>query len=239
VSSGGTELDAGTAHGTVVGEGGQEIIEAGGVASNSLIEPGQSLLGVGVALFGFAGIPAGAQIIDSGGTALDAVVSGNQVVSSGGVASGAELSGGVQNVDFGGIASGTEVDSGGIENVSSGGSAIGTSVNDLGTQDVFSGAIISNSQLVAGGTQNVEQGALVSGQTLDGGTQCLLGGTAYGTTDGGQQVIESTGVAYTTIIESGGQQTIESNGYAGATTVDAGHLCGPRHAMGLGRRHRA
>ena len=81
----------------------------------------------------------------SGGTALSSILSGgNEVTFYGGLASGTVVnSGGVEVVSFGGTDSGTVVNSGGDQYVSGGGTALGGSVNDGGNQYVLSGGTAS------------------------------------------------------------------------------------------------
>ena len=92
----------------------------------------------------------------------ETVAGGTQNVNSGGTAHNTTInSGGVQNVNNGGYTNITSVNNGGVQNVSSGGTANGTTVKSGGKQTVEAGGVLD-------GTQTIEMGGIASGGTLIG-----------------------------------------------------------------------
>lgn len=167
----------------------------------------------------------------SGGAASATTVLGGglEVILLGGFELGATLSGtaflpqsfGVQNVF--GSAVGVIAGVGGQQNVESGGVAIGTTVNSNGEQDVF--GLASNAVISNGGVQFVSAGGVASGTFLgSGGLEAVFaGGMDFNATIAGDhQHVFGTAVGGT--IQNGGVQFVDSGGFSSATTVLAGGL---------------
>jgi autotransporter passenger strand-loop-strand repeat protein len=253
VSAGGVDIAAlilggeqdvfGAASGVEVVAGSQ-VVEAGGVASGTIVDSG----GVETVLSGAA---ASGAVVASGGTL---------VVLSGGAASGvddnggtdvvlgvasATAVGGVEVVLSGGVAAGSIVDSGGVEVVVSSGSATNLVVHSGGTDVVVGGGTEIDTTLNSGGLDIIASagtGLLLSGHTESGvivtgsgsvllvlsgamesgsiitsnGVDLLDGGVGSGTivTSGGVEVEVGGGAASGSIIVSGGVEVVTGGGSA-------------------------
>jgi autotransporter passenger strand-loop-strand repeat protein len=231
VAQGGAHYVYGSASGSTVF--GEQIIGAGGAASDTQIEFG------------------GEQVIADGGTSSGATIDGgNQFVY--GTADQTTIGAdGLQYVY--GSATNTTVDSGGQQNIYTAGSANGTTLNagatqiDWGTavdttidggdqyvlgtasdttitsgvQYVASGGVASTTTIDGGGEQHVDAGATASGTTIDGGSQFVYGAADQTTIDaaGLQHVY---GSATGTAVNSGGEQNVYATGTATGTTLNAG-----------------
>jgi autotransporter passenger strand-loop-strand repeat protein len=143
--------------------------------------------------------------MSSGGMSLSATIlsGGVQYILSGGIASGTTDSGGADIMLAGGIASGTTVSNGGIEAMSSGGESLATTV-------------------LAGGLQYVLSGGTANGTTVinAGNEQILSGGSAIGTTinSHGFLVVSSGGTINGATI-SGATMEIASGGLTGSGSI--------------------
>jgi len=133
VFSGGVEqvLSGGTTTGTFVsGVGGAfatELLNAGGVASNT-------------------SVGSGGRIVISGGTTSNAVISsgGTELVFSGGTASSTTVSAGIETVSSGGVLAGATISAGGLVEINVGGSGtitISSGTLKLDDSQNFSGSI--------------------------------------------------------------------------------------------------
>jgi len=240
VLSGGTIVLDGTDHisGLTVKSGGIEVI--------AVVLSGQTFSGVTV-------YQSYDQLVDSGGTTVDAHVMSYARQDVQGLAIGTVVddsidgtySGG-QFVLSGGQASGTIVDSGGLQFISSGGVAVSATVNGSQTvEGVASDTIVNGEQgvvdggLVIGttlrGIQNIYNGGnrlpgppIISGTTIErGGLQRVFGSeaeVAFTTIEGGgRQVVSAANAGSDTVIESGGIQQINEGG-AGSTLIERGGL---------------
>ena len=214
VQSGAFQFDYGTALFTNIVGGGQEGVEAGGIATSTTVQSGglQSVYGI-----------ASGTVVESGGSLLigaGGAVSG-LVVSNGGsalVQSGGELS----------VLSGDTVV--GVQDqwlveVSSAGTAIGTVVSgDFAEQDVDDGAAI-NTVIRSGGAEVIFGTGLgtTTGTVVDsGGQQIVDAGTAISTVinDGGRQIGDETTIG--TVVNSGGEQDV--GGTDIGTVIESGGL---------------
>ncbi|WP_242396603.1 pertactin-like passenger domain-containing protein, partial [Escherichia coli] len=111
-----------------------------------------------------------------------------------------------QNVENGGVAANTVINSGGNQKVYYGGSATSTIINSSGYQTVYNGGSATNTIINTGGIQNISGGS-VTDTTLN---------------DGGEQNVENGGVAANTVINSGGTQKVNSGGSVTDTTINSG-----------------
>ena len=161
VPSGSFQVVQGTATGTTVNNGGNELVFAGGQANNATVNDG------------------GQQTVYAGAVAVGTVLNdpGLQVVSSGGTASGTIISGGEQDVY--GLASGSLVESAGLEIVEAGGIASGTVISSGGTATVYGSDI--GATLKSGASELVSSGGSTINATISGGTlQIGSGGAVTG-----------------------------------------------------------
>jgi autotransporter passenger strand-loop-strand repeat protein len=115
----------------------------------------------------------GSQLVESGGTASGAIISGGTETVAG-TDVDAQVSGGTEMVLSGGIATGDTVFTG-SQVVSSGGVTSGTIVSG-GTEDVY--GIVSGTVLDSGGVQVIEAGGSAIGTVFNGGTQDVLSGAS-------------------------------------------------------------
>jgi autotransporter passenger strand-loop-strand repeat protein len=153
----------GVATGTVINNGGQQVVDAGGKAINTTINNG------------------GVQIIEQLSGAASSIASGStinaggvQYISAGCNASGTN-DGGVEYALAGGTAIRTTIESGGALYVSSNGGADGTTIDSGGAMYVSSGGavggFIGNGQFnvtttINGGFVELQSGAVTSGDTV-------------------------------------------------------------------------
>jgi autotransporter passenger strand-loop-strand repeat protein len=235
VLSGGTIVLSGT--GDVSGL----TLASGAVETFGIVASGQTLSGG--AVYGRFG-----QIVQSGGSTIDAQVlsaarqtvegvaigtvvdhrGGSQFIASGGRASGTIVSGlgGLQYVDFGGLAAGATI----YGSQTDSGIASGSLV--YGIQSVDAGGVAAATTV--DGTQTIYQGVrgfpagYASNTTIDsGGLQRLLYSDSEAdltTIAGGGQQYVFGGIADDTVIGSGGVQRIVDAGIASSTLVERGGL---------------
>jgi autotransporter passenger strand-loop-strand repeat protein len=234
VSSGGTEIvsSGGTAFKTTVSSGGTEIVSAGGTAISGTLTPVQG--GTEIVISGGVDISAALesastlQIVESGGTAIEATLqSGFQAVSAGGTALDTHISRvGLVAVYSGGIASGVTVSSGGTALVSSGGVDIGMTLSSGGNEQVAAGGTMIRNSVETGATELVSSGGtFISTIVTPGGAQRVIsGGTAIDTTisRGGTETILSGGTAIGLVVSSGGTMIISSGGVASSVQLLSG-----------------
>jgi autotransporter passenger strand-loop-strand repeat protein len=155
VITAGQEYVDGTASGTIAGAGSIQYVFPGGLAVGTLLSGAvQYVYSGSTASNTIVGSGGGAQIIESGGTFISTTVLVDGRESVGGYDIGAVVtSGGVQVVEFTGIATGTIV-SGGTQIVIDFGTAVDTTVDSGGTQ-------------LVGGVSGFASGTIVnSGGTL-------------------------------------------------------------------------
>jgi autotransporter passenger strand-loop-strand repeat protein len=163
------------------------------------------------------------------GSAVDTTITsgGVQQINSGGVASGTQIAdGGTQVVSSGGTAVQTVVSSGGTQQIGSGGAASGSVINSGGTEVVQSGGSTVGAFVNAGGTEQVQSGGTMISGTVDGvtdGTVNVYGGTTIANTMewGSIENVYASGVASASIINSGGAQAVYSGGVAIDTTINS------------------
>jgi autotransporter passenger strand-loop-strand repeat protein/T5SS/PEP-CTERM-associated repeat protein len=239
VASGGTVLSGGllellsggTANGVVINAGGALLLGSGAVLQ---VSAGQTSDGVVVTADGELDVLSGGKAHDikvsSGGvfdvagttTSNVTVLSGGvETISGGGVASGVtgsgtSVAGGELDVQSGGTVAFALASSGGVLNLSAGGKAHDITVSSGGNFDV-AGTTTSNIVIASGGVETASSGGVVSAGTriLNGGEEFILsGGNVTGAviSSGGTQIVESGGTASGTIVSSGG--TLEALGSA-------------------------
>ena len=213
---------AGVASGSVIGEGGFEVVSNGGLTVGAIAEAG------------------GVEFVAVSGTASGAHILGAAVVASLGSADGTLVSGGgVALVYAGGTVSATQVLAGGTlvvlpgataaaSVVAPGGLLVSTGVVELASDY----ALLAHSALSAkaavlrdGAEQYVLPGGAASGSIVSGGSvqRIYRGGVASAAflNSGGYQMVSSGGIARATIV-SGGALYVWSGGIASAPQIDSG-----------------
>lgn len=234
----------GTAIGTVLQSGGEEILVAWGAASGTVVESGGvqlvSALPYSDGYDGQVGGYASGTIVQSGGLQIvSGVVSGT--FGGGGEAEGTiVLGGGELVVSASGHAGGATVSSGGVliiqasgtdaDSTILGGAAetmlgydAGTTV--AGVEVVSSGGVTSDNVVTSGGVEVVSDGGTATGTLLSsGGIEVVAsGGIAVSTgivysgnayTNTGELIISSGGVASSGYFRSGGTEIVENGGSA-------------------------
>mgnify|MGYP003365311193 CR=1 FL=1 len=205
-------------------DGGEQVVQSGGVSANSTV--------------------AGTQIIANGGVTNGSAVQahGTLEVSTGGVSNGTTLTGddakvtvadnGTTNntvINAGGqellrgkpdapaISNGSVINEGGYQQIGMPldnpyqqdirGIATGATING-GVQDVDHGQAIDT--VINSGTQNVNAGGVATGTVMNGGTQNIDGGQTTGTVLNKGEIVQTGGTADQTTI-NGGTVTIGEN----------------------------
>ncbi len=221
VSSGGVEYDLGTASGVAV-SGGRQFVY-GSAAATSLGNGGVEEI--------FAGGTDSGTIVSSGGSEYDFGTAGGDTLSGGGVqyvesaatATATTLvSGGIEDILAGGTDSGAIVSSGGSEYDF--GTASGDTLSRGGVQFVYSGGAASAATLASGGIEDILSGGTASGGIVSsGGTQFDFGTASGGTlSSGGVQFVYSGGAASAATLVSGGIEDILAGGAANGAIVSSG-----------------
>ena len=230
VSSGGEQdvFSGGTASGTTVLTSGVQSVFLGGTASGTLVSGGHQYVegSATSTMLLFNGV-FGAQTVASGGSASFTSVGNGafQTVNSGGSAiSAVVLSGGQQDVS--GTATNTVINNGGTQNVSSGGTLIDTVISSGGNQYVFGGTA-SNTVIFSGGNAFISGGTASGDIIMSGGTEkVFLGGHVVSTivSNGGTEFVSSGGTASGTVVLGGGTTVISSGGIEVAPVISGGKL---------------
>jgi autotransporter passenger strand-loop-strand repeat protein len=182
VENGGSQVvsNEAVANLTFVGSGGNLYVDSAGVAGATTLSGGTEYVSSGGNAFTTTIDSGGMQIVSSGGFAGEEgpgaiqgsttiLAGGVQQISRGGFASNTTINGGTQYVSGGGTARGTTVNSGGTQYVQSGGVAIDTTVNDDGTEYIMPGGTSSNSILDDPGYEFAGSGATIINPTINGG----------------------------------------------------------------------
>jgi autotransporter passenger strand-loop-strand repeat protein len=161
----------------------------------------------------------------SGSTVSGASVgAGSALAVSGTLVSATVSSGGVAQIQSGGVASGTEIGSGGTQVVNGGGVASDTVVTDGGTQVVGAGGTASASIITSGGVQAIASGGTASASVIsEGGTQAIgSGGTASGSiiSSGGTELVQSGGQTVGAFVAAGGTEAVLPGGTMLSGSVD-------------------
>jgi autotransporter passenger strand-loop-strand repeat protein len=225
-------------------DGGTEIVFSGGAAVASTLNGGgvQEIKNGGEAILTTIGsgcqeyVSAGAQSV------LTTVEAGGLEAIWGGVGIGATLSGGLEVVNQGGVASGTTVSAGGtlILGLVGNGTAVGTTVDAGGEENVYDGGIADGTTVNYGGEEFVS-GGTASGTTVNAGTETVFAGVTHGTIITGteltfnlprglhghlvlegEEFVGSGGVAVGTNVDQFGEQIVSLGGVAIGTIVNNG-----------------
>jgi autotransporter passenger strand-loop-strand repeat protein len=153
ISSGGEEIVAASDSGAIVSNGGLQVIWGGGVANGAQLLSGGTELVYG---------SASGTVISSGGEEIVAASDSGAIVSNGGL----------QVIWGGGIAYGAHILSGGTQEVY--GSAVATTVSSGGFEQVFAGGAV-NGATISNGELAVNSGATAEGTItfVNGGTLTL------------------------------------------------------------------
>ena len=229
-----TDIDWGLASGVGLAAGVSLAVESGGVASGVIQDGIDSLVtidsggrGVGIQeLAALARVTVAVGGVTTG-TSVDA--GADQVVF--GVASATRLSGGIEDVEAGGAASGSQISSGGQQVIEggggdthtlifgggvetlSGGSASVASVGNGGALRISSGGVASATTVYRGGSDAVFSGGVARRTVLSGGTEYDYGVTSATLVDsGGHEVVEAHATASNAGIGVGGLLTVWSGG---------------------------
>jgi autotransporter passenger strand-loop-strand repeat protein len=240
VLSGGTTYDTvlnfgrenvssgGMAFGTIVNFGGVETVSSGGNDYAATVLDGGEIDVNGVARYDY--IAGGVQDIFSGGLSISAAVAqgatglGTQDIERGGVASGTQVfASGEQVISSGGMAISTNVFSGGQQIVQSGGRTLYT--HGSGSVDVMAGGVASSSTVAAGGGVLVLAGGVTDHSTIQSlGTEWVAAGGIARDSHvlGGSFLVgelDVFGVAFNTVLD-GGSLNVSAGGTASGTAVN-------------------
>lgn len=208
------------ASGTVAASGGQENVFAGAIASGTTVLNGGVVTDYGTLLGGTVN-SGGAAYIGGVATGTTVVAGGGIVALAGGTVSTARITGGLMEVQSGGVARDTVASSGGRVLIYSGGMASGTTVSSGGRETVFSGGTASGTIVSAGGSEFV-QGRLVGG-TVGTAGEVYVAGTASGTTVvGGGSIIALSGGVIAGAALTGGFMEVQAGGMASGTAMSNG-----------------
>ncbi len=135
------------------------------------------------------------------------------------------INSGTLNVETGGLASVTEVNTDGVMNVNNGGIADNTTING-GTVNVNMDGIATNTTLTDG-TLNITDGGSASLSTINGGVMNVTGGGTAQTSivnNGGEIVAQDASMVTDTTINNGGTLTLEGSANADIVVVNKGGL---------------
>ncbi|MFK0090306.1 autotransporter outer membrane beta-barrel domain-containing protein, partial [Pseudomonas sp. NPDC090755] len=221
IYGGGYQYVLGTAQGTDV-DGGYQEIQASGVANDTKVHGwGSQVLKGGTAnasdVYDY-----GKQEVRAGGIANDSVIhdTGRLTLLVGGTTNRAHVGAGGTFVNSGGVSNDTVID-GGIQDLSE--SALDNNTTIIsGEQRVASEGVVANGTQIKGGTQSVTAG-VTNNVVIDGGLQSVSGGSSNGTRIvKGEQRVVSMGVSNDSVVESGGLQTVNSYGRSHNTLVKKG-----------------
>ena len=132
----------------------------------------------------------------------------------------------MSSVPSGVISSGLVVSATGTLTVLSGGSAVSTTVESYGTLAVSSGGYAKGTIVSSAGLEQVSAGGIVSGSLVIVSGQEEVGGTAFGTVDGGTQTILAGGSAVNTVVASdepeAGDEIVSSGGVTSGSVLGNG-----------------
>ena len=219
LNSGGEQIySGGIANSTIVNSGGYETIDSGGIANGTIVNSGGSELI-------FAGGIASGTIVSSGGDlymqltsgVIESGSNGGYIINGVTIHNGALLS---VELDTGATFFGLVVSAGCSEDIY-GGIASGTIINSGGQETTYAGGIANGTIVNSGGYEIINFGNTGSGTTFSN-----LGGTANSTivNSGGYQILDSGGIANGTIVNSGGSEIISAGGIASGTVVNDGGI---------------
>jgi autotransporter passenger strand-loop-strand repeat protein len=245
VNNSGLEEVYGTASGSIVNSGGDELVGGGGAAISATINSGGTQIANGSGAVSGAVIKAGgAQYVGSGAAVTGTVVSGGGLEQVGGTTTFHYYYLGItETIDLsGGIVSDTIVTgAAATQAVSSGGTAIGTTLENFGVERVYSGGVVSHTTIDADSVMVLGSGATGSGTVVNSAGLAQVNGTTSGTVvnsggdeltgagavvnnttlDGGVQ-IAGGGTVSGTIVSSGGAEYVGSGSTATGTVVSSG-----------------
>jgi autotransporter passenger strand-loop-strand repeat protein/uncharacterized repeat protein (TIGR03803 family) len=236
IKSGGEQDVAGTAFGTEIA-GGKQLVygtaDLTGIDSAGLQYVFGSVTNTTVNSGGdqniYAGGTASGTRLNAGGTEVDWGTATNTTINGGsqyvwGTATNTTILSGLQDVESGGTANGTTINSGGEQDVYSGGTS-GTNSAGGGSTTINGGKQYvwgtASNTTISSGLQYVESGGTTNGTTINSGGEQDVLGTANTATinNGGNQYV--WGAANSTIL-NGGKQFVE----AGATAFNTGSVAG-------------
>jgi len=209
---------------SVLSRGAVARIQSGGTASH-LTASGN----------GWWGTEEAAILVGSGGTSLNATLSGGyqSVQGQGAYSENALVTGnGWQDVGWnsrdntygGGVTSGSTLVNGGKQFIS-GGTAVQTVVSAAGTQTILATGIASNAIVLSGGRTLVTSGGILSGGTIgQGGLLSAAAGGVYGGHISAAGIVSGGTVQSTGMLEvvSGGTTTALTVASGGSLQIDAG-----------------
>lgn len=177
VLNGGTAHDHGLASGTIIANGGYEVILQGGVGLDETVASGGlTVVESGGSVSGAAVYSGGALVVLPGGSASGVIGQAGGIVASTGVITdetGISVTSGASTTAK--ILSGTD-----IQYVLKSGVASGSTVAGGAIQAVYSGGVARNTTITSGGTETLLSASIAQGVTIDGGTLVLSDGAMEG-----------------------------------------------------------
>lgn len=156
--------------------------------------------------------------------AVDVVLGDLSSILSGQAISSSQIgSSSIQNVF--GAATGATIGGGGYQNVEPGGTATETIIQTSGVQEVL-GSGVDVDATVVGGNQVILLGGIAIGTTINSGVQTVYGTSHHATVNSGRIVVYSGGTAADTILNNGGLEFVQYGGTANGTIVNSGGFLG-------------
>ncbi len=224
--------DSGTANYVTVDNGGIERVGSGGVTNNITVSSGGQEIVFGGAATNTTLQAGGSEVIEYGGIgfvtsgfSISGVLlssGGQNVIIRGGLATKTAVTSGGTETDFGSSVSGAIT--GGEELIENGGTVISFSVSDNGLDIVASGGVAIGTTLLVAGLEY--DFGTVEAAVISNGGQELVQTTGFSTGDsvgaGGQEVVYSGGTATDADVLSGGVDTVYSGGIASNTNIQNG-----------------
>ncbi|MBO4555292.1 MAG: autotransporter outer membrane beta-barrel domain-containing protein, partial [Elusimicrobiales bacterium] len=206
-------ISGGSAYGTIITAGQQEVYGMGGLADGTVLHADpenednwahQDIGNGGLATNTTVNAHT-EQNIHNGGTAYDTVINSK----------------GKQHINFGGVANDAVLNDEGEQHINRGGTANGTTVNN-GNININNGGV-ANDIVLNGGWVNVDSGGTANNTTLNSGDMGI-NGTADGITINADAWINvnNGGVANNVIISSGAWQGVHAGGNADTVEVNSG-----------------
>jgi len=235
VSQGGIAYNTQVINGSLLINGGAEIVTSGYETDNAVLSNGGTLTVSAGGTASATVVNSGSvETVSSGGSALAAVVNsgGLEVVGSGGYSQGAFINTGAKvQLQAGGVLSSAILNSGAVLTVSAGSLADSVSLISA-SETVSSGGVSVNALVSAGATETITSSGVDSGSTIySGGTELVsAGGVAYNTQNlngsvqinGGNEIVGSGFQVSNITLNNGGFETILSGGAALSTLINSG-----------------
>ncbi len=254
----------GTAIGITVNSGGyasinnnsflnDDTVDSGGIINGLVLSSGSILAGAGDLVIDGVTIQSGAVVgleIAAGASATGLILSASttglilndsvtEIIDSGGAANSTTVdAGNTELVQFGGVASGSELFGSSSTNVLNGktlvnpgyeevyGEAISATINNYGYELVDRGGTAIDNSINSGGEEVVQIGGITNGTTINNGGYEFVSGTTSGAiiNSGGWEFVYNGGVTNDVTVNSGGHEYVNSGGIANDTIISGGTL---------------